>query len=29
MQCFERRCLTYTPGNSGGFATEAGNFGQH
>ena len=29
MQCFERRCLTYTPGNSAGFATEAGNVGQH
>jgi hypothetical protein len=29
MQCFERRCLTYTPGNSPGFETEAGNVGQH
>jgi hypothetical protein len=29
MQCFERRCLTYTPGNPDGFATEAGNVGQH
>jgi len=29
MQCFERRCLTYTPGNPPGFATEAGNVGQH
>jgi hypothetical protein len=29
MQCFERRCLTYTPGNSAGFETEAGNVGQH
>ena len=29
MQCFERRCLTYTPGNPEGFATEAGNVGQH
>ncbi|CAN5646607.1 hypothetical protein BH23CHL2_BH23CHL2_03700 [soil metagenome] len=29
MQCFERRCLTYTPGNSPGFITEAGNVGQH
>ncbi|RIK43484.1 MAG: hypothetical protein DCC58_09575, partial [Chloroflexi bacterium] len=28
-QCFERRCLTYTPGNPPGFATEAGNVGQH
>jgi hypothetical protein len=23
IQCFERRCLTYTPGNSPGFETEA------
>jgi endonuclease YncB( thermonuclease family) len=29
MQCFERRCLTYTPGNPAGFETEAGNVGQH
>jgi predicted outer membrane repeat protein len=29
MQCFERRCLTYTPGNSPGFVVEAGNVGQH
>lgn len=29
VQCFERRCLTYTPGNPPGFATEAGNVGQH
>ncbi len=29
MQCFERRCLTYTPGNSEGFIVEAGNSGQH
>ncbi len=29
IQCFERRCLTYTPGNSPGFVTEAGNVGQH
>ncbi|HUG13701.1 MAG TPA: lamin tail domain-containing protein, partial [Thermomicrobiales bacterium] len=28
-QCFERRCLTYTPGNPPGFVTEAGNVGQH
>jgi hypothetical protein len=28
-QCFERRCLTYTPGNSPGFLVEAGNVGQH
>jgi DNA-binding beta-propeller fold protein YncE len=29
MQCFERRCLTYTPGNPPGFVTEAGNVGLH
>ncbi|RIK40591.1 MAG: hypothetical protein DCC58_13660 [Chloroflexi bacterium] len=29
LQCFERRCLTYTPGNPPGFLTEAGNVGQH
>jgi hypothetical protein len=29
IQCFERRCLTYTPGNSPGFAVEAGNIGLH
>ena len=29
IQCFERRCLTYTPGNDPGFITEAGNVGQH
>jgi hypothetical protein len=29
LQCFERRCLTYTPGNPPGFQTEAGNVGQH
>jgi hypothetical protein len=28
-QCFERRCLTYTPGNPTGFLVEAGNVGQH
>jgi hypothetical protein len=28
-QCFERRCLTYTPGNPEGFVVEAGNVGQH
>jgi hypothetical protein len=28
-QCFERRCLTYTPGNPEGFRVEAGNVGQH
>ena len=29
MQCFERRCLTYTPDNPQGFIVEAGNVGQH
>jgi streptogramin lyase len=29
LQCFERRCLTYTPGNPAGFEVEAGNVGQH
>jgi M6 family metalloprotease-like protein len=29
MQCFERRCLTYTPGNPEGWQVEAGNVGQH
>jgi hypothetical protein len=29
LQCFERRCLTYTPGNDDGFVVEAGNVGQH
>lgn len=29
LQCFERRCLTYTPGNPGGWQVEAGNVGQH
>ena len=28
-QCFERRCLTYTPGNPTGFLVESGNVGQH
>lgn len=28
-QCFERRCLSYTPGNPEGFLVEAGNVGQH
>ncbi len=28
-QCFQRRCLTYTPGNPAGFEVEAGNIGQH
>ena len=29
VQCFERRCLTYTPGNAAGWEVEAGNVGQH
>ncbi|HMM43828.1 MAG TPA: hypothetical protein PKA95_18185 [Thermomicrobiales bacterium] len=29
MQCFERRCLTYTPDNAAGWQVEAGNIGQH
>lgn len=29
MQCFERRCLTYTPGNDDGWKVEAGNVGLH
>lgn len=29
IQAFERRVLTYTPGNSSGFEVEAGNVGQH
>lgn len=29
IQVFERRVLTYTPGNPEGFAVEAGNVGQH
>jgi len=29
MQCFERRCLTYTPGNPPGWLVEAGNVGLH
>ncbi|TVR76030.1 MAG: HYR domain-containing protein [Sphaerobacteraceae bacterium] len=29
LQCFERRCLTWTPGNDPGFVIEAGNVGQH
>jgi hypothetical protein len=28
-QCFERRCLTFTPGNPSGWQVEAGNIGQH
>jgi hypothetical protein len=29
LQCFERRCLTYTPDNPSGWQVEAGNIGQH
>ncbi|MFW6074894.1 MAG: hypothetical protein ACOC9Y_04815, partial [Chloroflexota bacterium] len=29
LQCFERRCLTYTPDNPAGWQVEAGNVGQH
>jgi hypothetical protein len=29
LQCFERRCLTYTPTNPDGWKVEAGNVGQH
>jgi hypothetical protein len=29
LQCFERRCLTYTPDNPAGWEVEAGNVGQH
>ncbi|MDQ3548116.1 MAG: CHRD domain-containing protein [Chloroflexota bacterium] len=29
IQCFQRRCLTYTPGNDPGWQVEAGNVGQH
>ncbi len=28
-QCFERRCLTYTPDNPAGWQVEAGNVGRH
>jgi hypothetical protein len=28
-QCFERRCLTWTPSNPAGWQVEAGNVGQH
>jgi hypothetical protein len=28
-QCFERRCLTYTPDNPAGWQVEAGNVGLH
>jgi uncharacterized protein YkwD len=29
LQCFERRCLTYTPANDPAWQVEAGNVGQH
>jgi hypothetical protein len=29
LQCFERRCLTWTPDNPAGWQVEAGNVGQH
>jgi hypothetical protein len=29
LQCFERRCLTWTPGNPPGWEVEAGNVGLH
>lgn len=29
MQCFERRCLTFTPDNPPGWRVEAGNVGRH
>ncbi|HMM43962.1 MAG TPA: lamin tail domain-containing protein, partial [Thermomicrobiales bacterium] len=29
VQCFERRCLTYTPTNTAEWQVEAGNIGQH
>jgi hypothetical protein len=29
IQCFERRCLTFTPDNPTGWQVEAGNVGQH
>jgi uncharacterized protein YkwD len=29
IQCFERRCLTWTPSNNPGWQVEAGNVGQH
>jgi hypothetical protein len=28
-QCFERRCLTWTPDNPAGWQVETGNVGQH
>ena len=29
IQCFERRCLTFTPDNPDGWQVESGNIGQH
>jgi hypothetical protein len=29
VQCFERRCLTYTPSNATGWQVEMGNVGRH
>ena len=29
VQCFERRCLTYTPSNPGNWRVEMGNIGRH
>ena len=29
LQCFERRCLTWTPGNPTGWEVETGNVGLH
>jgi hypothetical protein len=29
IQCFERRCLTYTPGNTPEWRVEQGNVGLH
>jgi hypothetical protein len=29
VQCFERRCLTYTPSNPDGWQVESGNVGRH
>ena len=29
LQCFERRCLTYTPSNAPEWRVEMGNVGQH
>jgi hypothetical protein len=29
VQCFERRCLTYTPSNPTGWQVEMGNVGRH